>query len=111
MNVFHLHIKSHYFRAAGFHNLYDSSLFQIIYFRSRFFHIYIYGCLFQGSLIFLRSSICRLPLGFDSSDALGHGGGGSGDGVGLVEVLQNLKGNICSRETLRKLVRHLDRDI
>ena len=41
--------------------------------------------------MFLRSSISRLPLCFDCGDALGHGGGGSRDGVGLVEVFQHLK--------------------
>ena len=41
--------------------------------------------------MFLRSSISRLPLSFDCGDALGHCGGGSGDGVGLVEVFQHLE--------------------
>ena len=41
--------------------------------------------------MFLRSSISGLPLRFDCRDALGHGGGGSRDGVGLVEVFQHLK--------------------
>ena len=60
-------------------------------FQEQIFHMYIYGCLCWGSLTFLRSSICSLLLSFDSGDTLGHGGGGSGDGVGLVEVFQNLK--------------------
>ena len=64
--------------------------------------MYIYGCLCCGFLTFLRSSICSLLLSFDSSDTLGHGGGGSGDGVGLVEVFQNLK-SIRLRENSEKL--------
>ena len=76
-------------------------------FQEQIFHMYIYGCLCYGFLTFLRSSICSLLLSFDSSDTLCHGGGGSGDGVGLVEVFQNLK-SIRSWERIRRSLKLMD---
>ena len=76
-------------------------------FQEQIFHMYIYGCLCYSFLTFLRSSICSLLLSFDSSDTLGHGGGGSGDGVGLVEVFQNLK-SIRSWERIRRSLKLMD---
>ena len=61
--------------------------------------------------MFLRSSIGRLSLRFDSSDALGHGGGGSGDGVGLVEVFQHLKTASKVKGEHRGACCYLDGDI